>query len=462
MKEFAFEQAFRMKAEKTWKHVKEGSIFAVELSNGEIRYCLYMSHPETGAITFSILAENKGFQAVNRFYSRINMGYTFEDYIEYVHNQDNYVISFTSKSRLMTSESVFLTDYMKSHGISSRGKNAYPRIIQTRPQHIPWPVRKDEDFRIVGECLSAAMVVDKLLTCKEYDKESIPTLFDITDGAEDEIPVIKSGSDFFELKNRLVPKMAARKFPSPKWNDLEIARMKHGKRTGGVWLSELFSLPEDIVDEDAEFNEYDEPVEAPFVPYFMGFIEESNGMLLGMKESESSKKPFDSLKLMMIEQIQKNGRPRKIVVRNGATEAFLKGICHKLGIQLERVEEHEVLGYYRKDVQIHCMRHKGFDDDYIAEFIGEPLEDEMDDDIPDDEYIEGENGFSQTDDILDTLSAEEANLVIQHCVEAGILQDLPEEHFQKLVKAILMHDIQPKLEKKVKAEYRRRQKEKGE
>jgi hypothetical protein len=53
----------------------------------------------------------------------------------------------------------------KAHGITFKGKNAYPQFKVYRPYRFPWFLRDEEDRQLLYEALSAALALaDKLKT----------------------------------------------------------------------------------------------------------------------------------------------------------------------------------------------------------------------------------------------------------------------------------------------------------
>lgn len=448
-----YDLAFAFKMAKPWKILHPAQFFAVIPSDGKPRFCQVFGG-DTGKPSLWLHNTEQSFQAYVRMVHTPKI--TFYNKIDYLVDQEAYIINFDNKAALAPSELDEVQAYLKKRKLKPSGSGFYPVLRVTTAQHRTWMYRDEADVERTFECLDMVMQIIDLLLDQTVDRGEY--LLDLRLHQKDKklaVPAIrcKDGTLTWEVIN--VSLGNGPKNYQPRWNDLQVARMKKAKKTGAIWIADHGRLPEALINEGAQMNEYGEAVNAPFFPEMLAVFDEASGELLFMETSSSDKDLYGSITKNLMSTIIELGRPMTIRVRNSSTEALLKGLCTKLGIKLDRREVISELDDFRCDIHAQWMEAQGYTEEEIDRELGIVF------DGP--EFKNGRRKMGQAHmELLDSIAEsilegpESATDFIKLVVNKGLLMTLPNIIFDNVVDAILLFDISPKLEKQVKEEFRRR------
>ncbi|WP_027406476.1 hypothetical protein [Anaerovibrio sp. RM50] len=447
-----FDLAFKLKSAKPWKMLHPAQFFAIVLPDGKPRFCQVFGGA-SGKPSLWIHNSEQSVQAYLRMVHAPQIN--FYNKVDYLVEQEAYILSFENKAAMAPSELEDMQSYLKRKELKPSGSGFYPVFRTTTSQYRTWMYRDKADVENTICCLQAVLKVLELIHSGE-DMDSL--ILDVRLHTQDKrlsIPSIcinglKFTHDVVELAA-----LNKRKHYQPKWNDLQIARMKKAKKTGAIWVADEGSLPEALINEDAQMNEYGEAVKAPYFPEMLALFDEASGEMLLMETSTSDRDLYGNITQCLMNTIMEMGRPMSIRVRNDATEALLKGLCSKLGIKLDRREAIPELDDFRCDIHSQWMLAQGFSEDEVEHELGRVYESS--------ESMPHKNkGRDERQDMLESIADSlvedkgAAEEFIKYVTSKGIMDSVPDMVFDNLVDAVMLFDIDPKLEKLVKEEFRRR------
>ena len=225
-----YDIALNYKNTKLWKRICDTELFAVRLSDGNIGYCSVMG--ELGEhIALALYIGCDGLDSYRSIYEAGN-AHSEAEYNESFFLQDCVQCSFENKDELRPPEIEEAQRYAKAHGITYRGRKAFPQFALYRPYRYPWYLRDATDEQHLFEAISAAIEVAKKLKtsrksslgfmgCAPYDRA---------------IPLLERDGDCYSWSTTELPDIQEKIYPSPKlYDDLLLARLKKSKKKNKAW-----------------------------------------------------------------------------------------------------------------------------------------------------------------------------------------------------------------------------------
>lgn len=354
-----FEKAFAYKKTKLWKQLWDSQLFAVELSDGRLGYVSIMGKlGEHCALALYIGAEalHSGYFSLYQTDSAETM-MLFENESPFKENerllrQECLQCIFDRKDMLEAEELEAARSYARRHGIRMAGAKAYPQLWKFVPNHYPWMIKDDEDQRLLGEALEAAVALAKVL--EDQSQEEIG----LTDYREEKesMLLIKRSEEGFTLGRTEIPAPPEKHWPQPKLeNEIALAYLKKMKKAG-IWQCELIHLLEPV---------QEKPDEAPVFPMMLMSVEQESGFCLPMQYvCEYEENPDELMEFYLAAVRRSEVCPAEILARDQRTYVFLKGFCGKLGIPIRIEEQLPMLDQVERDFAESFELDEWDDDDY--------------------------------------------------------------------------------------------------
>ncbi|ORT99903.1 hypothetical protein D081_1484 [Anaerovibrio sp. JC8] len=452
-----FDLAFEFKSLKPWKKMHPAQFFSVILPDGRPRFCQIFGGG-TGKPALWIHNSEESVQAYLRMVHAKKVN--FYTKVAYLVEQEAYILTFENKAALAPSEIGEIQDYLTKKKLKPSGSGFYPVFRVTTAQHRAWMYRDKADVDDTLLCLQAVMKrINDILKASNTSKYILDLRHHVQD-RELAIPALVYDGSTYATDVASVVTDSQPKHYQPKWNDLQVARMKKAKKTGAIWVADQGTLPEALINEDAKMNEFGEAIKAPYFPEMLAVFDEASGELLFMETSLSDKDLYGNITKSLMSVIMKQGRPMTIRVRNDATEALLSGLCSKLNITLDRRKSIPELDDFRCDVHAQWMESQGFSEEEIDHELGkvfetaESVSKRLKSDRERTDMLE-----SIADSLVEDPAATEE--FVRYVDGKGIMSLVPDVVFDNLVDAVMLFDIDPSLEKLVKEEFRRRYYEDG-
>lgn len=351
--------ALKYKKSKLWKQMYDTELFALRLTDGRIAYCCVMGMLGEH-IALGVYVGCEGLDSY-RLMGEVEEAHTEMERVEMSLSQDCLQCAFENKVELRGPEVEEAQRYAKSHGVSYRGRKAFPQFVRYRPQSYPWYIRDADDEQVLYEALKAALAVaDRLVTA---DKEELG----FTEGApyDREIPLLEKKNKTYYWSMHQLPAMRERHYPSPViGDDILMAKLQRKKKRGSaVWICEVIVFPSPISDEATEGEVIDEPENAPYFPYMLLIVDSTSGMMianaLAQNYEEGAEKLLSSLAHAMLE----HGVPSEILVRNERTGCLLRNFAGKLNMHVRQSDDLSLLDEIEEDMIAHLTNNDEEEED---------------------------------------------------------------------------------------------------
>ena len=323
-----YDLAFTFKKTKLWMKLYDSQLFAVRHSDGVIGYCCVMGMMGEHLA----LAEYPGDSGLDAYrkmgVDRRKMD-IFDDH-EIAISQDCLMVSFQNKSELREREVAEVNAYTASHGITLRGRKAYPQFERFRPHHFPWRLDDETDQKHLAESLEAALEVAECLTL------TAPETLGFTEGApfERSIPLLEKENGAFIWKTTDLGAEREVTYVSPEiTDDITLAKLAKCKKRGGEWACDIFMHLEAMSDEGEDGQDVIDPIHAPYFPYVLLITETESGMVLGAQISKELDDASEFIRCL-VDIALKAGKPTRILVSNERAHAFFAHLAPALGAKL--------------------------------------------------------------------------------------------------------------------------------
>lgn len=335
-----YELAFAFRNAKLWNRLHEDELFAIPLPNGETGYCSVMGemgdhfalavYPgEQGLRSFQSI--QKAENAIKRF-KLPNPLKMQEQMLSLLCIQ----YSLENKDMLLPEELSSVRDYAARHDIKFRGSNSFPQFVTQRPAACPEQVTSEEDIQILCEALRAALAVnEKLLNVQRGELEKETLGFSNGLAASRSLPVLTREQNGYTWSIGVLPDFIPQTYPQPVLQDeLLLARLKKAKKRNTTWVCDVAMYPMPVQEEG---------ISTPVFPYILLAVDKETGILLESTIVLSYEQEADALLLGLGKQMLEVCVPRRIIVTDDRTHAFLKAFTDSLGIKLVRTDTDELL-----------------------------------------------------------------------------------------------------------------------
>lgn len=335
-----YELAFAFRSAKPWNRLFEDELFAIPLPNGETGYCSVMGmagehfalavYPgERGLRSFRAMQEAESALARFELPDPLKMQ-------EHMLSQLCIQCSLENKDMLLPEELSSVRGHAARHDIKFRGSNSFPQFVAYRPASYPSRVTSEEDIQILCEALRAALAVnEKLLNADwvELEKESLG--FSEGLAAARSLPVLTRGQDGYAWSAGVLPDVTPQTYPRPVLRDeLLLTRLKKAKKRNTTWVCDVVMCPQPVQEKEDS---------TPVFPYTLIAADKETGAALMPAMVRCYEQEADTLLHSLGEQMLESCVPRRMVVTDDRTHAFLEAFTGSLGIELARAGGDELL-----------------------------------------------------------------------------------------------------------------------
>lgn len=335
-----YELAFAFRSARPWDRLFEDELFAIPLPNGETGYCSIMGRAGEH-FALAVYPGEQGLRSFLRMQEAESAIRRFElpnplKMQEQMLSQLCIQCSLENKDMLLPEELSSVRDYAARHDIKFRGSNSFPQFTAYRPAAYPMRVMSEEDIQILCEALRAALTVnEKLLNAgwAELVKQSLG----FSDGlaAARPLPVLTRGRDGFTWSTGMLPDASPRSYPRPALrDDILLTRLKKAKKRNTTWVCDVVLYPQPVQEDENS---------APVFPYILFVADKKTETALTPAMVHDYDQEADTLLHDLGERMLESGVPRRMVVTDDRTHAFLGEFTGSLGIELVRADGDELL-----------------------------------------------------------------------------------------------------------------------
>ncbi|MDD6396747.1 MAG: hypothetical protein SPI64_08715 [Anaerovibrio sp.] len=412
-----YEWAIKFKALKLWNKLDGSYLYAFDDAKGKRWFAAI------GAIGMynekswlHIYNDTTGIYGCRMMWNLVNN----KEYANFLNSIDSqasqkYVaVHYVNKKEMPEDDLANAEAYIKAHGIKAGGQKFYPRLMKAKYRHIAWPEKSKESYALAAQALQAGVELAKLLengtiVCgrdmirvESLDNKAVAPLF------------ICNAAGKMELQKTVqVPCYKEPVTASPRFNDIQLARLKRKKNSGDTWLASIFTIPHPVVNEE-NFQAFDyDDGKIPYFPLALAFIHGADGHASMAVCREADVKLEDLLKLVEAD-INKAGRPRKILCYTERTMAFLKNIAKGLDIELQLEKDMPEMDRFIHGLHLRWMQANGVSRDDIEEMLGEGALELLDD-------MEDVDGLDPVDEPEDRGMPDEVKKQCRELLESMII-----------------------------------------
>lgn len=335
-----YELAFAFRSAKPWDRLYEDELFAIPLPNGETGYCSVMGKAgehfaltvylgEQGLRSFQYMQGDAG--DIKRF-GMLNPLKIQERMFSQLCIQ----CSLENKDMLQPEELSSARGYAARCNVRFRGSNSFPQFMIYRPAVYPALVTSEEDIRILCEALRAVLAVDeKLHSAEQADVEKETLGFSGGPAAARSFPVLTRGQDGYVWSTGMLPDIVPQTYPRPVLRDeLLLARLKKAKKRNTTWVCDVVMCPQPVQEEGDG---------GPVFPYILLAADKETETALTSAVVHSYEREAETLLHKLGEEMLEFCVPRRMVVTDDRTHAFLESFTEALGIKLVKNEFDEML-----------------------------------------------------------------------------------------------------------------------
>lgn len=328
-----YDLAYTFKKSKVWQFIRDQQIFAINLPDGQIGYCIIMGQGgEHMALSLHIGAE--GFSSYRRL---IEMGQSSTSYIDLL-QQDCIQCSIEKRDQFSSEELAELRSYCKERGIPFRAP--FPQFARYKRYSLPWPVAEDSDWDAIHAALTIVVKIIDMIGTWQPASLVPHMIFADTEGeyyldgtkGPVSIPLYSIENNTLKAEPIPLPPYTDGRFSPPtSINEVALHKLMKLKKSG-VLQCEIIRGPEPVNGEPPYLpallmgaKQEDGLVLPPTMPN--GLVYEPNEMVDGFLRSLVSAKLY----------------PEAIMVRTEETETVLEPFCEKARIRLIHSDELEEL-----------------------------------------------------------------------------------------------------------------------
>lgn len=332
-----YELAFAFRDARPWNTLCEDELFAIPLPNGETGYCSVMGMIEEH-FALAVYPGEQGLQSFQHLQKIDDILVWFEplsplEMQEVMLSQLCIQCSLENKDMLQPEELSSVRDYAARHGIKFRGSNSFPQFVKYSPSAYPTQITSEEDIQILCEALRAVLAINEKLQDPECDEEALG--FSIGLAATRSLPVLTREQDGYAWSIGELPGIIPETYPRPVMQDeILLARLKKAKKRNTTWVCNVVMSPEPVLDGQGD---------APVFPHILLAADKKTETILTPAMVRCYEQEADKLLHKLGEQMLQLCVPRRMIVTNDRTHAFLEALTSSLGIELMQTDEDELL-----------------------------------------------------------------------------------------------------------------------
>lgn len=319
-----YDLAFIFKKSKLWQLLREQQIFAVNLPDGRIGYCVVMgANGEHMALSLHIGTE--GFSS----YRRLNgMDHEPTSYVEML-QQDCIQCSIEKRDQFSSEELADLRSYCKDRGIPFRAP--FPQFARYHRYCVPWPVSEDDDWDAIYAALTIVAKIVQAIEKNEFDSLYPRMIYADTeeelyiDSPTDTvtIPLYSIEDDTLKAEQIPLPPYTDGQFTPPtSFNEVGMRKLMMMKK-GGTLQCEIIRGPEPVNGEP------------PYLPALLMTANLDAGLLLTPVMTQGVEyDPNEMVDGFLRSLISAKLYPETILARTEETRTVLGPFCKKGKIRL--------------------------------------------------------------------------------------------------------------------------------
>lgn len=365
-----YDLAFQFKRTKLWKKLFDSELFAVRHTDGSIGYCCVMGIMGEH-IALAVYPGEVGLDS----YRRIGRDQSQMDSFEIQENalsQDCTMVSFENKAELHPREVQEMNTYCAAHGLTLRGRKAYPQFQRIRPHFLPWYLEDETDQAHLMEAMEAACEVAERL------QTATAEALGFAEGApfDRKIPLLEKKDGAFLWSEIALPDPRPVCYPSPEIrNEIILAKIAKSRKRGSEWACDIFMHVSPISDGASDSENPDEPVNAPFFPYLLLIVDNQAGMVINVQLAQNPEDYSEQFIQAVLDIMLNHGKPTRILVCNERTYAFFDNMAARIGVKLVMKKSIPLLedakqGFYKHFADEEDMPEDGMDQ--LMEILRDP------------------------------------------------------------------------------------------
>ncbi len=323
-----YDLAYEFKDAALWNFMWDNEIFAVKVFSGETVYCSVLGR-NGECFALNMYVGKRGWNSYLRLQYDPN---SFAEQQEMMLSQECLQISFDEKPNVHPAQFAQLSKYATAKKFSLKGMSCANFVkYQNRVQ--PWPVQEESDFKIMEECMRAALYITKRF---ESGKLAIDKFFETF-----KVPLYTPKGATYTKRMVLVESKYHENVVVP--GIQEFPRIAKAKKKGTLFCDLVF-LPMPIIGDDKE--------QAPRYPLMLMVATEDGTMILNPPVLTYEENPEEIVAAFADSIWQKNSVPKKIVVRNERTYKLLFPFCEIHGVTLSVGKTEHIDDAYKDMLQM--------------------------------------------------------------------------------------------------------------
>ena len=324
-----YDLAFRFRKTKLWKKLYDSQLFAVKHADGSVGYCCVMGM-NGEHLALAVYPGKGGMDSYRLLLQSYSVMDDFEHH-EMLLSQNCVMCSFEKKDELRPRDLEKIYKYCDAHHLVLKGRNAYPQFQRFRPHYFPWYLDDEADQMHLLEGLEACLEVSCIL------ESTTPEEMGFTGGEPfgRSIPLLEKKDGAYCWSRVSLPSPLPTVYPSPEvGDDITVAKLNKVKKQGGEWACNVFMHVQPISNEAREDGSLEEPINAPFFPYLLVIVDNQSGLVLNMSISSDPEEYANEFLQTIVESLQDNGIPTRILVQNKRTRALFYHLAKHLEMKV--------------------------------------------------------------------------------------------------------------------------------
>lgn len=308
-----YDAAYRFIDAAIWKEFYDDEIFGVLTESGGTVFCSVLGH-NGECFALNMYLGKTGWNSYLRLhYDALSIA----EQQEFLFHQVCLQVAYDEIEDIHPGSFEQLKDYAKAREMPLDGPR-YANFVKYEKLKMPWPIRNDSDFKIVKECLDAALHVAELRKSGELKMERFYEYH--------QVPVFKKEKDSYTKRWVAVASKHDWNFKAPL--SKEYSLVKNSSKRGTLYCDLVF-LPMPIQGKGRAASG------APAFPLGLMAITDKDVFLQMEPLLCYEKEPGKFIDVLATGMTQNKYFPKKIVVRNERTFKLLYGFCLLNGIDLD-------------------------------------------------------------------------------------------------------------------------------
>ncbi len=318
-RDLLYEKAFRMKEAQPWKTLKAEQVFALEIAE-KIYYVQMAEDADTDKVLKICQDENDLKSCL------VALEYDDDDIVSDVElkaqafSQNTLICALISRDYLREKDQEAVRTYAKDHGISLRGRYAWPQMLRLVSFQVPREPDPEEE-NAMAESMEA------IIWLSQHSEESGIQIREISSDTA-WITLIRKTADGYTAEDMKMPKLPEMEIPAGESRN-DVFKMKTTKmKKHGTWYCQLDVLSDP---RDAE------GVDGLHYAWELQTFNLDSAQDVSVQPVRDYVHRTDVMLDKLMEAIfRENTCPKEILVSDARTEKLLQSWCKEVGIRLSR------------------------------------------------------------------------------------------------------------------------------